>query len=254
MRIKRLLTRLLIGSGVLLCLALLAYTFFVSANRVSNADEGRLVIPKHTKVKMINEEAEESFINPQEVVRLLPFDAKDTLPVKVNTHRLESLLIAKSSYISDVNIYIAPLDKSLNIRITQRQPLIRYFHAGHSYYIDRDGWIFENRTGASAHVPLATGDVSIETAQSLLFPLGQFMMEHEVWREFIGAIHIPHDGGIYLYPRVGDYVFVIDDLEDIEDKLSKIPIFYKTILPRVGAEKYKIINLSYKKQIVCKYR
>ncbi|MDO4695460.1 MAG: hypothetical protein Q4A53_01775 [Porphyromonas sp.] len=246
--------RLLRFLGVVVCLALVGYTLFYAIRQISDGSKERIMIPSKTKVRVYHADSEYIFLSTNDVLSLLPFNAKDTVAREVNAHKVESLLLANSPYISKVSAYIAPMGRAMNINITERCPLIRYYVGGQSYYIDDEGYVFANRAGASAHVPLVTGAVTKEIATGVLFPLGIFLKEHKKWREFIGAIHVVSDHELHLYPRVGDYIFVIDDLDDLEDKLSKISIFYRRILPKVGAQKYKIINLSYKDQIVCKHR
>ncbi|MFR9503383.1 MAG: hypothetical protein SNH73_02880 [Rikenellaceae bacterium] len=55
-----------------------------------------------------------------------------------------------------------------------------------------------------------------------------------------------------LIPRSGEHTIVFGLIEEVEEKLSQIKTFYKEVLPREGWQKYKVINVEYKGQIVCK--
>lgn len=246
--------RLLKVVGVLVCVTLLGYTLLVAVRRISDGAGERIIIPKKTSISLSHSGKEYSFLTTKDVLAMLPFNPNDTVEREINAHKVESLLLVKSPYISEVTAYVSPWGKAMNIDITERCPVIRYYTGGQSYYVDDTGKVFNNRAGASAHVPLVTGVLSSETASELLHTLGLYLQENEEWREFIGSIHLVSTDEIWLYPRVGDYVFVVDDLEGLDEKLEKIPIFYRRILPKVGVEKYKFINLSYKNQIVCKKR
>jgi len=37
----------------------------------------------------------------------------------------------------------------------------------------------------------------------------------------------------------------------VEDKLTRLKLFYQKALPKVGWEKYSSINVKYRKQIIC---
>lgn len=246
--------RLLRIIGATVCLLLIGYTFVLALRRIQDNGSERLFRPDKTRVRLLHKGRESSFLTERDVMALLPFKSTDTTVIEADVHKVESLLSARSPYISEVVAYVSPWGKSMNIDIVERSPLVRYYARGESYYVDDMGKSFANRSGAAAHLPLVTGTQSCEEVSEVLYRLGEYLKEHEVWQDFVASIHIVSPLEIHLYPRVGDYVFVIDDLEDLDDKLSKIPIFYKKILPKVGANKYKYINLSYKGQIVCKKR
>lgn len=250
----RYLYRLLKLSGVLICLMLLGYTLFLSVRRISRGVEERVIVPKKTSINLSHSGKDYSFLTTRDVLGLLPFNVNDTVEREVSTHEVEKILLDKSPYIAKVSAYISPWGKTMNINITERCPIVRYYFGGQSYYVDDEGELFSNRAGASAHVPLVTGVLSSDTASDLLYDLGLYFRENKEWKEFIGAVYIVSSHEIWLYPRVGDYIFVIGDLDDMDEKLAKIPIFYKSILPKVGVEKYRVINLSYTDQIVCKKR
>ncbi|MEO0044740.1 MAG: hypothetical protein RL329_4189, partial [Bacteroidota bacterium] len=44
------------------------------------------------------------------------------------------------------------------------------------------------------------------------------------------------------------------NLDDLEDKLKRVKIFYQEGIPYEGWKKYGIINVKYKGQVVCKKR
>ena len=57
-----------------------------------------------------------------------------------------------------------------------------------------------------------------------------------------------------LYTRSGDEKFIFGSLNDIDDKLTKMAGYYRTIKPQAKAKgkTYKTVNLKYKDQIICK--
>ena len=85
-----------------------------------------------------------------------------------------------------------------------------------------------------------------------LLVLGMFLNSNPAWDDQIDKIYISNEGDVILTPRVEEHKIIFGDLNDISHKFEKLNAFYKNILPQEDGEKYKIINLKYKNQIVCK--
>ena len=57
-----------------------------------------------------------------------------------------------------------------------------------------------------------------------------------------------------LYQECKDYrpdMLTLGTLDEFEEKLANLKLFYEQAIPKVGWEKYSMINLKYKNQIVC---
>jgi cell division protein FtsQ len=50
---------------------------------------------------------------------------------------------------------------------------------------------------------------------------------------------------------VGNHRIVLGDFDDYAGKMYKLQLFYEQAIPKLGWEKYDVINLKYKDQIVC---
>ena len=55
-----------------------------------------------------------------------------------------------------------------------------------------------------------------------------------------------------LIPRSGNFEIVFGTLENSDDKLAKLYKFYDKGLPHVGWERYKVVDVRYDKQIICR--
>jgi cell division protein FtsQ len=53
-----------------------------------------------------------------------------------------------------------------------------------------------------------------------------------------------------LIPRVGKHSIVIGSPENLAEKMENLRIFYIKALKNLGWDKYSVINLKYKNQIV----
>ena len=102
-----------------------------------------------------------------------------------------------------------------------------------------------------AHVPIATGYMEKEFAENELYEFALFLQDNEFWNNQIEQICVFPNKEVELIPRVGRFRIVLGSLDDFEEKLNKLRLFYDQAIPKVGWDKYSVIDLKYKNQIVC---
>jgi cell division protein FtsQ len=73
---------------------------------------------------------------------------------------------------------------------------------------------------------------------------------NDFWKAQISQLDIDAHERISILPQVGDEVIEFGKPNDLESKFRKLMIYYKEILPRMGWNKYKRVNLEYEGQIV----
>ena len=249
---RRIAYRSLLILATLIGVVVLVWCFwlYVGSGRYG---ESREIIPRLTRIS--HSEGGDLVNNYDKVIlSRLPFNLRDSVPVKVNTLKVESLLLRGSNYIKGVNAYISPASKTLHIKFTDRRPIMVGFAGGQGYFIDEDGVRMQSRGGLAANVPVVTGNVPEGETQEMVMKIVQYLNEHEEWSDFFGSIHVVSESVVHLYPRVGDFIFETDGADHLDSDMEKIKLFYRKILPKVGSNKYKLIKLSYEGQIVCKFR
>lgn len=240
--------------GWILALTLLA--LLVATLPLLKGEARYAILPYKTKVKVSSSKGVESFLQPEEVLKQLPFSLKDSLLVPINTAELETLMVAKLSYIQHINAYIAPAAHRLQVEIQSRTPLLKcYTSSGQWYFIDEEGQLLEAHYGIPLYLPIVRlSSISEEVIRETLLPLGKYLQAHSEWQSFFGMIELKERGKIHLYPRVGDYIFELNGTSTLSSDLPKIKTFYRQIIPQVGANRYRLIKLSYHRQIVCTLR
>jgi cell division protein FtsQ len=77
------------------------------------------------------------------------------------------------------------------------------------------------------------------------------LRENSFWNAQIEQINVLKDNDIELIPRVGDHIIYLGKIDNFEEKLKRLMIFYKDGLNKIGWNKYKRINLEYDNQIIC---
>jgi cell division protein FtsQ len=58
------------------------------------------------------------------------------------------------------------------------------------------------------------------------------------------------DREIELIPRVGNQRILIGNADSLDVKLNNLQAFYKQVLPKVGWDTYKVINVKYTNQVI----
>lgn len=174
--------------------------------------------------------------------------------------RLENKLRA-NSMIKLAQVY-TDMNGSLNIHIQQRRPIVRVINAfNEGFYLDENGLKMPLSPNYTAHVPIASGYIfehgeGRDTAQTevlrQLFKIATYVDKDTFWNAQIEQIFVTAESEFTLIPNIGDQTIHFGDANDTEDKFTRLMLFYKEAINRVGWETYSSITVKYKNQIVCK--
>jgi cell division protein FtsQ len=192
------------------------------------------------------------FVSKGDLVSILK--TADLYPVHkpigtINTERIEKELL-KNEMIARVEAYKTP-SRLIKLEVEQKIPIIRIISSSDNYYIDNRGTVMPISPHYVADVPIASGNVEKTLAKTDLYKFALFLQKNKFWNDQIEQIYIYPDNEVDLIPRVGDHRIILGDFTDFEEKLNNLQLFYEQAIPKVGWEKYSIINLKYKDQIVC---
>ncbi|MEG1545261.1 MAG: cell division protein FtsQ, partial [Tannerellaceae bacterium] len=133
----------------------------------------------------------------------------------------------------------------------QKIPILRVISVRGNFYVDNLGSTMPISPRYVMQLPIVSGYVEKEFAMNELYKFALFLQENEFWNNQIEQIYVYPDGEIELIPRVGDHRIVLGTFDNFEEKLANLQLFYDQAIPKVGWEKYGMINLKYKNQIVC---
>lgn len=187
--------------------------------------------------------------NLQELVRNRLPKMDGVLLSQINTHDLESI-IEKHPVVKKCEIFTTP-GGLLHVGIKQREPLLRVFNQGTSYYLDNEGVRVPVSLSHSAYVPVVSGNVNALKSQSDLLTLINFIGDSKFWNAQVEQIHVNSLGEFVLVPRVGDHLIFIGDLSDLDDKFARLKALYRNGWTLHEWNIYKSVSLKYKGQIVC---
>ena len=167
----------------------------------------------------------------------------------VNTAAIEKKL-EENRLIKRAECY-KTIDGTLRIKIYQRIPVLRIFSAKGSYYVDNEGEKMPVPENFAAYVPVASGFIEDEFAKKQLYDFALFLQQDKFWNSQIKQIYVSSNGDIELTPAVGNHQIIIGKIENYKENLEKLRLFYEKGLSKVGWNKYSVINLKYKNQVVC---
>lgn len=175
---------------------------------------------------------------------------------------IEKMLDSKSAVLKS-EAYTTP-DGLLNVRISQREPVVRFQKGDIGFYIDERGFIFPLQKNYSAKVPIIDGQIPVlytdgykgephneKEARWLasVLKMVNFMKTNKIWSDNIVQMSVDGEGDLILVPREGKERFVFGYPENIEDKFSRIEKYYQYIMPE---KEYSSVNVKYDNQIICK--
>ena len=224
---------------------------------------------------VIEKDDENSFIDEDDVLKFLK-DRNDTIvnqPMKdINVYKIERALNTHPSIAASEVAVTVTGDVSISIK--QRKPIVRIINLkGESFYIDNRATVMPLADHYTARVLVVNGFIPEQYSQFYKFSVPQiekdsafkaitviddiyevanYIKNDSLLNSLIIQAYINNDREIELYPAIGNQKIIFGDDNDIAEKFEKLKIFYTQGLNSVnGWNKYSVINLKYKNQVVC---
>jgi len=188
---------------------------------------------------------------------------------KVSVTEIESRINVLRE-LKEAEVYMT-IDGTVHVYADQRNPVMRVMpDNGGDYFIDEEGVVVRRRNLYNPRLHIVGGNVNISSAMldgvsvldtsiknSILkdiYHLVNYINDDNFWSAQIDQIYVDGNDEIDLIPRVGNQLVHLGTTENLEGKLRNLEAFYDKVLPDVGWNKYSLINLEFKDQIVCKKR
>ena len=181
---------------------------------------------------------------------------------------IESLLETDHS-VKNAEVYTS-IEGDVHLNIELKRVIVRFKpDTTNGFYLDDEGGIMNWVSKYTPRVLTVTGHLhkynrfikdrlvqrDLRTHSKLIkdiYAFASFINKSSYWTAQIGQVYINENGDAVIIPLVGNQEFILGDLSDYELKLNKIKIFHQKIAKKVGWNKYKIVNLKFDNQIVCK--
>ncbi len=216
----------------------------------------------------ILDSAQNRFVSKGEIIELLRIEGITVNESKIkhiNPYILETILNNRNAIKrSEVSI---TRDGTLRVDIRQRRPILRIETSNGGFYMDETAYIFPLVKTFTSYVPIVSGEIPLKLMPGhrgktkynkewadALREFGLYLDKEKFWNSMIEQIFIDEKGIIHLTPRIGEQDIIFGHLDNINYKFSKLDAFYQEVMPEEGWEKYRVIDLQYSNQIVCKIR
>jgi cell division protein FtsQ len=208
------------------------------------------------------DELQDNFFVTKDFVKKLVSDRFD-FQNKMMTGKILKKIEQTVEVVPQVKNAIAYVDDNgvLKIEVEQRTPVARVFALnGESFYVDENGDKFPLSPVFSAKAPVITGNIQedckkTEKIQSKnlqdAFDVVMQLAQNTIWQSMIGQINVNDKNEIELIPRLGSAIVLLGKPENLAAKMKKLCVFYAEVIGREGWDKYKVINIMYKDQVVC---
>jgi cell division protein FtsQ len=218
-------------------------------------------------------ETDRGFLNKTELLETAEaIDSIGTTKIKrIDTNKLEEI-ISSNPYVENVDVFVN-IDNQLMINVREKSVVLRIFNQNNKgYYIDKNAGILPLSNQFSSRVLVANGYIDVPYLKGFnsifdsvynttsasdsallvaLFTLTKIISQSNFLQAQISQIYVNSKGEFDLIPQLGNQLIHFGSMEDAEEKLDKLELFYKKALVKEGWEKYKTINLKYKNQVVC---
>jgi len=151
----------------------------------------------------------------------------------------------------------------LRVNIDEREPVARIFSSdGNSFYIDSSLKLLPLSEKASARLPVFTGfperATKLTAADSNMLRdikhISMALQKDSFLMAMIEQVDITPQNHFEMMPKIGSQIIQFGNGEDVNNKLDKLRLFYKNVMPKSGWSKYSVINLQYKNQVVAKVK
>lgn len=181
-------------------------------------------------------------------------------------------VITSSPFVKNANLTI-DVNGKVKANVQQRNPIARVIDkTGHQYYLDNEGKRVPISHEFTARVLVANGKIEPVSAKAELQKKGitdepYKMLPGDVQKVYIVAqqlrseaflnalveqIFINPKGEIELIPKIGEQSILLGDTVGLQEKLDKLKLFYTMENRTEEWSSYRLINLKYRDQIICK--
>lgn len=228
----------------------------VAVSSASKIEAGKFVNNIDIRIK---NEKKCRFIDKDEVMNILVnnrhVDIKHIPVSQLDLHSMEQI-VAANPWVADAEVYVDNLH-NLHVDLTQRVPVARVFEEnGSSYYIDTalktmplsGRYIYY--TTVVTGVPVTKDDSAGMSVRAQVTKVVRFIESSAFWKAQVSQIIMSQDNTFELVPVLGHQRILIGDTSMLEEKFANLYAFYKNVSNRIGWDKYDVIDVRFKGQVV----
>ena len=199
------------------------------------------------------------FVTEQEIEQSLLRDGEikpgKTKLSKLNIRQMEKV-VGANPWVEDAQVYVDN-KQNLHALVVQCAPVARIFERnGNSYYIDRQMEIlplsnkYNYYTTVVTNVPELKNDSASKALKAQIMAWVQYIRRDTFWNQQVSQLIVRDDMQFEIVPVLGEHQIILGDTTDMQLKFDNLFAFYNKVLNEVGWDKYNVLDLSYKGQLV----
>jgi cell division protein FtsQ len=211
------------------------------------------------------------FITDNDIMRLIRSTGIHITGVSINEIPLSAIEASLKTFkeLKAAEVYFSS-DNMLHVYANQREPVMRVVASyGGDFFIDSEGVIMRRHNLYTPHLHILEIDMifnpdqmtgmniydSEKTANlARAFELVNYIRGSRFWNAMIDQLSMSRDGRVVMVPRVGNHTIQLGRTDNYEEKLNNLLVFYREAMPLAGWDRYKVVNIEYKGQVVCQRR
>jgi len=208
------------------------------------------------------------FVTPEDIERYLGKDYGAYIGQRldsVDLRKVETILNSKSAVLK-TEAFTTP-DGFLNVKVYQREPIVRFQKGDNGFYADERGFLFPLQHNYTSRVPIIDGNIPMDVASGFkgepktdaekewlaqVIDLVNFLKGSKQWSENISQITVNGNGDLVMVPRQGKEKFIFGKPVNIESKFERIGKYYSAIVPEKGEGYYSSVSVKCDGQIICR--
>ena len=199
------------------------------------------------------------FMSEKEIVEMINKSGEPIVGHKlsaIDINKLEAKLTAFTT-LNNIEIFRKVDSKGFSftgklvISVDERTPIIRIKNSTDDYYMDAEGIKIPVSLGYVERIMIATGTIPDEVIKEGLLKMADYVDKNDFWRAQIEQVFVQANGQLLLLPQVGDYIIEFGTPDDYEVKFRNLKAVYQQRFKNLGWNKYKIISVKYRNQVVC---
>ncbi len=232
----------------LICCCIIALSSASKIEKTKTLSKIEIDISNGDKYRFLDDKKVMEMINDSGDVTHVPIG-------KLDARKMEQT-IATSPWVKDAQVYIDNA-QVMHLFITQRTPLTRIFESnGNSYYLDKtlsimplsDNYIYY--TTVVTNVPQLKDDSAGRSMKGRILAVVKFIQANPFWMAQISHVTIDSGNTFVLVPLLGNQKIILGDTSMMKEKFDNLYVFYKKIFSRIGWDKYDVLDLRYKGQVI----
>ncbi|MBS1624905.1 MAG: hypothetical protein JST83_12845 [Bacteroidetes bacterium] len=245
---------------VMLVLSVTAFVVLFVFTLTSAVQQKKSLVCSSIQVK-IDYESGVSFLTTDEITAKVNSLAGGQItgkPLSALDFRAIEMGLQKDPFVQHARVYIDHA-RIVHAATTQKQPIIRIINNdGVGYYLSDMNERIPLSGKFTAHVPVAIGEV--ETREDLygdsiilseIYGLAKYLQRDSLMGSMIDHVYVQPGGDLDLYTKMGYHTIQFGRADaSMQEKFDKLKTFYREGLTRVGWERYSVIDLKYKGQVI----